>query len=67
VGLATHGFLSGPITFCTLQPMRSVPFRIIALIGMNDGDFPRSSHPTGFDLMPLKAQPCDPSRRDEDR
>jgi exodeoxyribonuclease V gamma subunit len=70
VGLAersTHGFLSGPITFCTLQPMRSVPFHVIALIGMNDGDFPRSSHPTGFDLMPQKPQPCDPSRRDEDR
>ncbi|MDZ4184365.1 MAG: exodeoxyribonuclease V subunit gamma [Desulfuromonadales bacterium] len=70
VGLAersTHGFLSGPITFCTLQPMRSVPFRVIALIGMNDGDFPRSSHPTGFDLMTQKPQPCDPSRRDEDR
>ena len=70
VGLAersTHGFLSGPITFCTLQPMRSVPFRVIALIGMNDNDFPRSSHPTGFDLMPQKPQPCDPSRRDEDR
>lgn len=70
IGLAersTHGFLSGPITFCTLQPMRSVPFRVIALIGMNDGDFPRSSHPTGFDLMPRKPQPCDPSRRDEDR
>jgi exodeoxyribonuclease V gamma subunit len=64
---STHGFLSGPITFCTLQPMRSVPFRVIALIGMNDGDFPRSSHPTGFDLMPQKPQPCDPSRRDEDR
>lgn len=64
---STHGFLSGPITFCTLQPMRSVPFRVIALIGMNDGDFPRSSHPTGFDLMPRKPQPCDPSRRDEDR
>jgi exodeoxyribonuclease V gamma subunit len=70
IGLAersTHGFLSGPITFCTLQPMRSVPFRVIALIGMNDNDFPRSSHPTGFDLMPQKPQPCDPSRRDEDR
>lgn len=64
---STHGFLSGPITFCTLQPMRSVPFRVIALIGMNDGDFPRSSHSTGFDLMPLRAQTCDPSRRDEDR
>ncbi len=64
---STHGFLSGPITFCTLQPMRSVPFQVIALIGMNDRDFPRSSHPTGFDLMPIKAQPCDPARRDEDR
>ena len=70
VGLAersTHGFLSGPVTFCTLQPMRSVPFRVIALIGMNDNNFPRSSHPTGFDLMIQKPQPCDPSRRDEDR
>jgi exodeoxyribonuclease V gamma subunit len=64
---STHGFLSGPITFCTLQPMRSVPFRVIALIGLNDGDFPRSSHLTGFDLMSQKPQPCDPSRRDEDR
>lgn len=64
---STHGFLSGPITFCTLQPMRSVPFKVIALIGMNDGDFPRSSHLTGFDLMPLKPQSCDPARRDEDR
>ncbi|MBE0503942.1 MAG: exodeoxyribonuclease V subunit gamma [Desulfuromonadales bacterium] len=64
---STHGFLSGPITFCTLQPMRSVPFKVIALIGMNDNDFPRSSHPTGFDLMPLKVQLCDPARRDEDR
>lgn len=64
---STHGFLSGPVTFCTLQPMRSVPFRVVALIGMNDGDFPRQGRSSGFDLMSRERRLCDPQRRDEDR
>jgi len=36
-----HQFVSGGVTFCTLMPMRAVPFRVVCLLGMNDGDFPR--------------------------
>jgi exodeoxyribonuclease V gamma subunit len=34
-------FLSGGITFCRMVPMRLIPFRVICLLGMNDGDAPR--------------------------
>ena len=34
-------FRSGHLTFCTLVPMRSVPHRVVCLLGLDDGDFPR--------------------------
>jgi len=61
------GFLAGGVTFSAMVPMRSIPFRVVALIGMNDGAFPRISRPIGFDFMAKSPQPGDPSRRDEDR
>lgn len=67
---AERGFLSGGVTFCALVPMRSIPFRVIALLGMNDGDFPRSPRPTEMDLIrsgKLPRRPGDRSRRDDDR
>ena len=45
------GFISGGITFATLVPMRSIPFRMVALMGMNDGEYPRDVRPHSFDLM----------------
>ena len=30
-------FLAGPINICTLMPMRSIPFKVVCLLGMNDG------------------------------
>lgn len=59
--------LTGRLTFCAMIPMRSLPFRIIALIGMNDGAFPRQSHSPGFDLMVQEPRKGDRSRREEDR
>ena len=47
----TPAFLSGRVTFCTLVPMRAIPFRLVCLLGMNDADFPRRSTPLGFDLL----------------
>lgn len=44
------GFLDGKITFCELLPMRSVPFRMICLLGMNNGTIPRESGRSSFDL-----------------
>jgi exodeoxyribonuclease V gamma subunit len=65
----SHQFVSGGVTFCTLMPMRAVPFRVVCLLGMNDGDFPRRGHQSDFDLLALPglARPGDRSRRDDDR
>jgi exodeoxyribonuclease V gamma subunit len=62
-------FVSGGVTFCTLMPMRAVPFRVVCLLGMNDGDYPRRAHHADFDLLnlPQLARPGDRSRRDDDR
>lgn len=60
-------FLKGKMTFCTLQPMRSVPAKVICLIGMNDGDFPRIDRRPGFDVTAAALKPCDRSKRFEDR
>ncbi|KIE22248.1 exonuclease V subunit gamma [Vibrio sinaloensis] len=60
-------FLAGQVNFCTLMPMRSIPFRTVCLLGMNDGVYPRSMPPEGFDLMTGRAKPGDRSRRDDDR
>ncbi len=64
-----HQFVSGGVTFCTLMPMRAVPFRAVCLLGMNDGDFPRRASRADFDLLALPgmARPGDRSRRDDDR
>jgi exodeoxyribonuclease V gamma subunit len=62
-----QAFLAGRVTFCNMVPMRSVPFKVIWLLGMNDGDFPRSQRPPAFDLMAAQRRPGDRSRRDDDR
>lgn len=60
-------FLAGQVNFCTLMPMRSIPFRCVCLLGMNDGVYPRSVPPEGFDLMNGRTRAGDRSRRDDDR
>ncbi|WP_145563527.1 exodeoxyribonuclease V subunit gamma [Yersinia aldovae] len=60
-------FLAGPINFCTLMPMRSIPFKVVCLLGMNDGVYPRTLPPLGFDLMAKQVRRGDRSRRDDDR
>jgi exodeoxyribonuclease V gamma subunit len=62
-------FKAGGVTFCTLLPMRAIPFEVVCLLGMNDGDYPRRSARSDFDLMALpgQARPGDRSRRDDDR
>ena len=66
-GAPGRPFLAGGVTFATLMPMRAVPFRVVALLGMNDGDYPRGAPPSDFDLMALDVRPGDRSRREDDR
>ena len=69
-------FFGGGVQFATLMPMRSIPFKCVCLLGMNDGDYPRSQTPRDFDLMSDAAHASaaqshwragDRSRREDDR
>jgi len=67
-GDASKQFMVGQVTFCSMLPMRSIPFKVIAVLGLNDGQFPRQRQALGFDLMSLsKAELGDRSRRGDDR
>ncbi|BBO80406.1 RecBCD enzyme subunit RecC [Desulfosarcina ovata subsp. sediminis] len=62
-------FLAGMVNFGTLMPMRAIPFKVVCLLGMNDGEYPRSRLAPDFDLMaaPGHYRPGDRSRREDDR
>lgn len=60
-------FLSGKINFCTFMPMRSIPFKIVCLLGMNDGEYPRVNIHLDFDLMAKHPRRGDRTRREDDR
>jgi len=65
-----RGFLAGGVTFSAMVPMRSIPFRVIAVLGMNDDAFPRSPRPIEFDLVRNGRTPRsegDRYPRDDDR
>lgn len=61
------GFLTGAVTFGTMVPMRSLPFRVIAVLGLNDGEFPRRQPAAGFDLISQHPRAGDRSRQQDDR
>ena len=62
-----HRYLTGRVTFSSMVPLRSVPFRMVCMLGLNDSDFPRQRASLGFDLMAKVSQPGDRSIRDDDR
>lgn len=64
---SSQGFLRGYLTFCSMLPMRSIPFKIIVLMGMNEGDFPKVDRYPDFDLMGNHFRHGDRSRRSDDR
>ena len=61
------GFLRGGITICSMVPMRSLPFKAICLLGLNDGDYPRNTKAAPYDLIAQHPQKGDRARRDDDR
>lgn len=64
---SSSGFMIGSVTFCAMESSRSIPTKVICLVGMNDGTFPRLSYEPGFNLLSAKPQACDPSSKNEDR
>ncbi|MDZ7715030.1 MAG: exodeoxyribonuclease V subunit gamma [Balneolaceae bacterium] len=61
------GGLGRGITFSSLRPMRSIPFKMIGMIGMDEGKFPQSKIPIEFSLIEAEPHPGDPDRAEEDR
>jgi exodeoxyribonuclease V gamma subunit len=66
-GRLGFGFLSGGVTFCAMLPMRSIPFKVVCLIGMNHDAFPREHYAPVFDLMARHPRRGDRSRRNDDK
>jgi exodeoxyribonuclease V gamma subunit len=65
---ATVPFLQGQVNFCALTPARALPFKVIALLGLNHGAFPRIVHRAEFDLLATaKYRLGDLSRSRDDR
>ncbi len=60
-------FFSGGISICGMRPMRSLPFKMICVLGMNDAAFPRREQSLSFDGMAAQWRAGDPRKADEDR
>jgi exodeoxyribonuclease V gamma subunit len=70
---ARQPFLAGGVTFCRMVPMRLIPFRAIALLGLNDGEYPRTDASPALNRLvaaldaPGARRRGDRSVRDDDR
>jgi exodeoxyribonuclease V gamma subunit len=60
-------FANGGITFCSLIPMRSIPFKVVAMLGLNFDKFPRREHASGFNLMERDRQRGDRNVKENDK
>lgn len=67
-GMPTRAdFRTGAITMCTLVPMRAVPHRVVCIVGLDDGAFPRTGRADGDDLLRRLPLVGDRDPRTEDR
>ncbi|WP_286928285.1 MULTISPECIES: exodeoxyribonuclease V subunit gamma [Aeromicrobium] len=60
-------FRTGSLTVCTMVPMRSVPHRVVCLVGLDDGTFPRATHVDGDDALARRPLTGERDARAEDR
>ena len=61
------GFLVGGMTVAALKPMRSIPFKVIAVVGLDDDTFPRRDRRSAFDLLDIETRKGDRDLRGDDR
>jgi exodeoxyribonuclease V gamma subunit len=70
---ASQNFLSGGVTVCRMVPMRQIPFKVICLLGLNEGEMPRTEPPGFIQRLseeiksPVTRRYGDRSLRDDDR
>ncbi|MFM8936486.1 MAG: exodeoxyribonuclease V subunit gamma [Vulcanococcus sp.] len=66
-GSGRFGHRSGALTISALEPMRAIPHRVVVLMGLDAGLFPRQRQRPGFHLLEQQRQLGDPSSSDQDR
>jgi exodeoxyribonuclease V gamma subunit len=64
---AAGGVPTGRVTFTALSSLRQLPYRMICLLALDDGVFPRPEREAEFDLMPLENRPGDRQHRLDER
>lgn len=64
---ARQPFLFGGVTFCGMVPQRAIPFRMIAVLGLDDGAFPRAPRAGSLDAMRQHPRLGDRDVRSDDR
>ena len=64
---ARQRFLMGGVTFCGMVPQRAIPFSVVAVLGLNDGEFPRNPDDGGLDPMRRHRRLGDRDARSDDR
>ena len=65
--ISKQPFLNGGITMGQMVPMRAIPFKVICIMGLNSGSFPRQNNPQAFDLMANNPRVGDRNKQSEDR
>ena len=60
-------YTSGLVTFSSIIPVRSIPYKYIAILGLNAGEFPRQLKTLGFDLMAIAPKENDRNIKDNDK
>ena len=66
--IINNHFLRGKVTFCSMTPMRSIPFKVVAILGLNSTNFPRKEQKISYDLTQnFPSQKGDRTKRDDDQ
>lgn len=60
-------FSNGGITFCSFIPMRSIPFKVVCMLGMDQTNFPRKEQSSNFNLIQQKHMLGDRNIKDNDK
>ena len=63
----SKAFAGGGVTFCSLIPMRSIPFKVVCLLGMNFDKFPRKDKKTSFNLIEKERRKGDRNIKENDK
>jgi len=61
------GIPGGAVTFAAMTSLRQLPYRFVCVLGLNDGAYPSTQHPSEFDLMARHWRRGDRQRRIDER